>query len=434
MKRQQNPGFFTRWPHKVPPKDQGWWAAEETTGLVRGTIYFGARDRMHARDKIQRLIKQRYDKTGKQSEYSLRQIAGPGEIPNPARRKNLFGFGHSKLPSTVPARGGIAAHMPKTRAVTYKKTPRASEDTDLLDAITKSQTKKKTFKSLSAEEKAAVRQLASRMNPALREQAERAQEERRRLYAQLKGRDTLSESAKPIVKRILALDRKIQKLSFQIAQGNPGKGSFARCVSAVSKRGGASDPNAVCAASKQRTAKGARELQRVAKAGKRKANKKRGNPAQAATEAYEEFHGRQPDETIEVRKSVHFHRHLAGAGKLLKLEIAPERGGDHMTLQGFKGAVLAFNEAKNQLFIEGGDQAVDLKAFGIRQPHETETLGKAVAVEYHTTKDHLGSEGGTAIYVHKFEKPQPHVIYSVRDEQLTFSGGGYDIKAEGIDK
>ena len=56
---------------------------------------------------------------------------------------------------------------------------------------------------------------------------------------------------------------------------NPGKGSFARCVESVSKRGGAYDPNAVCAAERRRTAKGARELE----AASRRARKPNRNAA-----------------------------------------------------------------------------------------------------------------------------------------------------------
>ena len=63
-----------------------------------------------------------------------------------------------------------------------------------------------------------------------------------------------------------------------------------------------------------------------------------------------------------------------------------------------------------------------------------EVLGEVRAVEYFTTKDHLGSEGGTAIYRHKFEKPYPELQYDVRNEQLIFSGGKYVILPEGIDK
>lgn len=172
------------------------------------------------------------------------------------------------------------------------------------------------------------------------------------------------------------------------------------------------------------------------------------NPAAAAVAGYEEFHGREPDEFVTVTKQVHFHKHLSGAGKLKRLVVDPVAANSNVILSGWKGALLCFNEQKNQLFIEGGDQAVDLKAFGIdpKSAHEIETLGKVVTIDYFTTKDHLGDEGGEAVYRHKFRTTNedgrhvtvriaryPDLIYYVRDERLVFSGGSYEIRAEGVD-
>lgn len=208
-------------------------------------------------------------------------------------------------------------------------------------------------------------------------------------------------------------------------RGNPSR--FDRCVKDVKKRGGAGNAYAVCTA-----------------AGTRK--KRKGNPAQASADAYEDFHGRPPDETVEVKKRVHFHAHLAGAGELRKLKVKGIDGETH-TITGFKGALLAFNEQRNQLFIEGGDQSINLADYGITEPHELETLGKVKTIDYFTRKDHLGSEGGEAVYTHGFRMTNengkhvvveiaryPDLIYRVRDEQLEFSGGSYTIRAEGIDK
>ena len=73
-------------------------------------------------------------------------------------------------------------------------------------------------------------------------------------------------------------------------------------------------------------------------------------------QVYQEFHGEPPSETVIVEKKVHFHKHLASAGELRKLEVRRRVDRGVTTLTRFKGALLAFNEAKNQLFVEGGDQ------------------------------------------------------------------------------
>jgi hypothetical protein len=179
--------------------------------------------------------------------------------------------------------------------------------------------------------------------------------------------------------------------------------------------------------------------------------KGRGNPAKAAAEGYEDFHGHPSTETVTVKKKLHFHKHLSGAGELRGLSVKPiGHGLPVRTISGLGKAILAFNESKNQLFVEGGDQYLsdgELRNFGIRKPHEIETLGKVVALDYFTSKSHLGKEGGTAVYSHKLRTTNengqhvtvviaryPDLIYRVLDQQLEFSGGSYEIRAEGIDK
>ncbi len=120
--------------------------------------------------------------------------------------------------------------------------------------------------------------------------------------------------------------------------------------------------------------------------------------------------------------------------------------GEIHRIKDFEGAILAFNEKRNQLFVEGGDQSINLENFGISEPHELETLGKLKQIDYFTTKTHLGEDGGTAIYEHGFRMTNengqhvvvkiaryPDLIYRVVDEQLEFSGGSYTIRREGID-
>lgn len=186
----------------------------------------------------------------------------------------------------------------------------------------------------------------------------------------------------------------------------------------------------------------------------------RENPAGAAAEAFKRFHGREAREFVTVTKKIHRHGNLWSLGTLRMLKIRTERG-QTVKLSGFKGAYLAANEQAfgdlsetgranlTQLYVEGGDQSVDLKSFGIDpdRAHEVETLGKAIVIDYHTVKVHLGGEGGDAIYRHKFRTTRegdrevtlrvakfPDVIYRVLDQQLEFSGGSYEIRAEGIDK
>lgn len=233
--------------------------------------------------------------------------------------------------------------------------------------------------------------------------------------------------------------KKVRQAYRKIA--NPGRGAFMRCVRSVTAGGSAYDPKAVCAAQGRRKY-GAKKFAAMAAAGRRAARrgnpakKAKRNPVEAAAERYQFFHGREPEEIIEVTEKIREHGVLSGIGKLTSLLIAPIDGTAPVELSGFRGALLAQNEKGTQLFIKGGDQRVELSAFGIRQPHEIETLGAAVEVVYETTKDHLAAkDGGHGNYRHPFGKHGtrlPLIIYDVRNKLLQFSGGGYDLPEVGI--
>lgn len=171
----------------------------------------------------------------------------------------------------------------------------------------------------------------------------------------------------------------------------------------------------------------------------------RRNPAEGAAKAYEMFNGRPPKELVEVSYRVHFHRYLAGMGLLNYLDVIGVDRQVHR-IENFGGSLLAFNEDRNQLFVVGGDQGVNLEDYGITKPHETETLGRVRDIGYDGEKDHLGEEGGKALYIHRFRTTNedgvhvvvdvaryPDLIYKTRDKRLEFSGGSYTIRREGID-
>ena len=194
---------------------------------------------------------------------------------------------------------------------------------------------------------------------------------------------------------------------------------FDRCVKDVKKRGGAANAYAVC------TAAGTRRTKR--------------NPSEyeAAAEASEDFHGTPAHEDISVTADIFEHDNLGDIGPLVSMDIASVNGGV-VHLSKFKGARLARSPKgfPFQLFIEGGDQSVNLAEFAIDTPHELEVLGKLKRITYFTDKKHLGKEGGVANYKHKLGEVSgklPHVIYDVMNKTLSIAGGAYTILPEGID-
>jgi hypothetical protein len=229
---------------------------------------------------------------------------------------------------------------------------------------------------------------------------------------------------------------------------NPGKGSFARCVQDVSRRGGVDDPAAVCAASKIRAGEDLRRPGVTA----RRTNPR--NPADLAAEAFEAFHGYPPDENIVFESMEHEHTVFAGIGDLEELVIVPEGERKGIRLHSFGGAQLTCNEQAlaedseiAQLYIVGGDQGLDMKTlrqFGIDPSnlHEQEVLGKCVDITYFTIKTHLGRDGGEADYMHKFGEESakrhmrilvsPTATYHVVNKIIGLWGGKYTIEPEGI--
>lgn len=373
---------------------------------------------------------------------------------NPGKKENLFGFGRTLSPrQTTPARGGIAAHMAEPKkekaatAGTYRSyTIHKTGDGEFYSSLEPGS----WFATPAGVKKHIDWYLKTRGNPA-------STKSKGHLFF-LDGFEWYkagNEVYRAPLNAAFENGYRMGRWEFpewQISQrkkagvypfGKNNPSAFDRCVGSVESRGGARDPRAVCAAA-GRAKYGQAEMTRRAVAGKRKAA--RGNPASAADEVFEEFHGYAPNETVHVVATRHHHRHLAAAGELRKLEVLGIDGKRH-TITGFGDALFTFNESKNQLFVTGGDQSINIEDFGITEPHEIETLGQVEKIDYFTNKEHLGDEGGEAVYTHKLRTTNengkhvtvkiaryPDLIYRVREQSLEFSGGSYVIRAEGIDK
>jgi hypothetical protein len=175
----------------------------------------------------------------------------------------------------------------------------------------------------------------------------------------------------------------------------------------------------------------------------------RSNPETESADSYEKFHGFRPKERITVKKKIRYHENLWACGDLEKLDvISPD--GVQVMIDGFKGAMLSANEANTQLYIEGGDQSVNLADFGLGEPyHDKEDLGEIEKLYYSTNKTHLGDQGGEAIYHHTLGEertkrdylfgklkgrkvPRPRLVYDVMNQALEIIGGEYVIEPEGI--
>jgi len=171
-------------------------------------------------------------------------------------------------------------------------------------------------------------------------------------------------------------------------------------------------------------------LRKLEKATGFRASKMNPSEADTAQSLAEAFHGRPEEELIEIRRTVVEHEHLATAGVLLKIELTNgndiifDTDGDELTY-------LALNPEGSQMYIEGGDQSIDLDDFDVDATKDSIILGKVRRVYYSTDKQHLGKADRTAgPYKHKLGEESgdmPHLLYDRLNEALTFAGGSYYV-------
>lgn len=179
-------------------------------------------------------------------------------------------------------------------------------------------------------------------------------------------------------------------------------------------------------------------------------NQKKRNPQADADALYESFHGRPSAETIVVEETIHEHEHLATLGTLTELIVETVTGLlVTITFDETDTPWLASSEDGKQLYIEGGDQELDLKALKmdgdewvkdrmvIGQFAEPERRDKRFPqrdrrrhnITYRTKKSFdqfeeidyqhdLGEETGI----------RPMLVYAPRDKHLYIEGGQYRIE------
>lgn len=177
--------------------------------------------------------------------------------------------------------------------------------------------------------------------------------------------------------------------------------------------------------------------------------RRKGNPAETADALYESFHGRAPEQTVEIREEVHEHEHLSTLGMLRELVIDTVSG-LRATITFDKEPFLASSEDGKQLYIEGGDQELDLKAlqldgeewerdrmmigqFAPPEDGATEKNGKRYwNLMYRTTKDWPDQPDGEDVdYCHDLGEEsdvRPFLEYDFINKHLIISGGQYEIK------
>jgi len=176
----------------------------------------------------------------------------------------------------------------------------------------------------------------------------------------------------------------------------------------------------------------------------------RRNPESAVTSLYEEFHGEPPQETLQIEETVHEHEWLATLGDLMQLKIANKDAGFTEAEINFNGFgtdyETEFNEKDNvrlcssedglQLYVRGGDQAVDLAGLKMNKKpwvRDKMLLGTLIEFTYRTEKG-FDKFDILNYYHHAGEdtKIRPVVVYDNKSNLIEIVGGQYEVKPEGV--
>jgi hypothetical protein len=164
------------------------------------------------------------------------------------------------------------------------------------------------------------------------------------------------------------------------------------------------------------------------------------NPEPAAAALYETFHGSPSTETLEITQDIHYHGHLTVLGDLVELKVNTFTGKQatiSFSADDPEGSTkLCSNESGTQLYIEGGDQSLDLTGLGFNKAQSSKdhvAVGVLFELTYRAKKQFqkfkltdyyhgLGEETGY----------EPILNFDTMNQSMTVSGGEYQVKAEGI--
>ena len=127
------------------------------------------------------------------------------------------------------------------------------------------------------------------------------------------------------------------------------------------------------------------------------------------------------------------HAALAQLGRLISLTVWLDE--DRAIELQFKGVQLGASPDGGQLYLVGGDQALDLQALGLDEwlPKDHIVVGDVQSVVYHTSKAFHNFE--PVDYEHEFGEEGgelPVLNYDVLSRKCYFTGGSYQVKPEGI--
>lgn len=172
------------------------------------------------------------------------------------------------------------------------------------------------------------------------------------------------------------------------------------------------------------------------------------NPESDSAAAFESFHGEPSGETVIIEDKIHEHEYLWVCGRLIEICVNTLTGRYlYLSWEDREEAdtpYLCCSEDGTQLYIEGGDQELDLKAIGMDGDRwvkdrmvigefSPKEKGRACNITYRTKKDFDNFE--EIDYQHELGESSkelrhpvaPFLEYEPRNKKLYITGGQYII-------
>lgn len=160
---------------------------------------------------------------------------------------------------------------------------------------------------------------------------------------------------------------------------------------------------------------------------------------QESDRLYKDFHGKPPTQTTEVRTVVSSRSDLAELGDLAEMDVhlmTDEKVRIQFPINGRGTILLCSSPDGRQLYLEGGNQTVDLRQLGMSGRdwvRDQMCLGVVLMVTYRTEKGF--DKFQLTDYFHKLGEvtgQRPVLNYDTINHLLTISGGQYEVRPEGI--
>jgi hypothetical protein len=161
------------------------------------------------------------------------------------------------------------------------------------------------------------------------------------------------------------------------------------------------------------------------------ATRKRKNSGLSQAAAISEaFHQRPATKLTEVLETHAERQDFAELGRLKELQVLHRRTVYKLPFPR-PPLVLTDPDGRN-LYLKGGDQALDLDSIGIAAK-DLVAIAPVVSITYHTKKGFHQFE--PIDYTHAFGDEggaQPTLLYDTLNRELYIAGGSYQVKPEGI--